>query len=122
MSWLGLTLVAGIFGQVVFKEITQSIVELKSCDHFDNFPDDGQRIAGKDRTRAPPNSWPWIVRLQFFQPGSGAPFLCGGTVIADDLILTGKLFDIDSNINYLLSCTLLRQGEIIRFDNNSDVW
>ena len=88
MGWLGLTLVAGIFGQDVFKEITQSIVKLKSCDHDDNFPPDGQRIAGKDRKRAPPNSWPWIVRLEFFKPGAFHGH-CGGTIIAEDLILTG---------------------------------
>ena len=107
MSWLGLTLVASIFGQDVFKEITQSIVKLKSCNHDDNFPPDGQRIAGKDRTRAPPNSWPWIVRLEFFEPSGQPSGNCGGTIIADDLILTGKLFDIVSFINYLFSCTLL---------------
>ena len=111
MSWLGLTLVASIFGQDVFKEITQSIVKLKSCDHLDNFPSGlGQRIAGKNRTRAPPNSWPWLVRLEFFQPSGGSYYptgSCGGTIIADNLILTGRLFDIVSFINYLFSCTLL---------------
>ena len=90
MNWLGITLVAVIFGQDVFKEITQDIIELNSCDHSDNFQSaDPGRIAGNARTRAPPHSWPWIVRLDFITPGGGSSS-CGGTIIGQDLILTGK--------------------------------
>ena len=90
MLWFTFALATVLFAadaDTVFQEISHEIIELQSCSDSDNFPDEASRIAGKDRTRAPPNSWPWIVRLQFFGP-RGVEY-CDGTIIGKDKILTG---------------------------------
>lgn len=87
------------------------IDNLKSCDHFprNNFPVKGLMV-GSAVTKAPQNSWPWIVQIKLTK-STNTTIRCAGTIIAEDLILTGRLFDIVNYINNLFSCKLLRERD-----------
>ena len=53
---------------------------------------DPSRIVGGQF--AEPNTWPWMVQLQYF-----GEFTCGGVIVGENLILTGNfwLFIVDNN-------------------------
>ena len=47
----------------------------------------GEKIIGGEETV--PNSWPWIVRMEWGGAGGGG---CGGSILNNEWILTGKIF------------------------------
>jgi len=60
---------------------------MDTCTGRDNFGG-GERIVGEDAQPALKGSWPWLVRIEMSGTNRG---LCGGTIISDDMILTGNV-------------------------------
>ena len=78
----------GVFCQntTKFETLRHNITTgLESCP--ENFGGEG-RIVGPAAAKAKPNTWPWLVRIEM-RTTRGRQF-CGGTIIADQMVLTGN--------------------------------
>lgn len=81
--------------EITYDSITDSIPNFDTCSREINFG--ARRISGKSRVKAKKNTWPWLVRFEIEKKSLGnftliRPYrdLCGGVIISDNLILTGK--------------------------------
>jgi len=83
--------ISGCLSEIAYAPLKHRIKpKMKTCTAEQNFGDGG-RIVGKRAKPAKKGSWPWLVRIEIYEYRGGAPAICGGIIIGDDVILTGNI-------------------------------